>query len=889
MQRYWYNQAALLVIYSTIISLTSTASAAFDAEMPVLTTTQHTILTQALYYKKANADVTMTYIKANLDSKSAKLILDTTHTESVVVQSQSKNNCDLMDKTQHFKTDFALVHGEHQHGLPYDFRVQCSAVDDLFINGSLGIGNSHEDSGSGPTTTTTEPIISTMAREHLLHEPVFSLCFQNKHLKDKDTVKDEVVRGFVTFGGVDNRLDLSPMAFALETHSHAKDKTFNVKARAMYLFNSVGDHIMGVSRKDEVLNGSHNNDFALNSLEAYVQLNSALSAPFESAWRKLMPDNEYKNEPMHLTQDQLMKFPTVVIQLAAFSGESSQTMDTQENERDNILAGTIDKEHPYDVMLRLTPMHYMEYDPDTSTYTPRIYFSKSVKGGVLGRIAMEAHNILFDSVNHRIGIAHSSCDYSAIEESTTKGISEDHLDAGVDCKLEPRSFIESCMQNLVGGRDAMCAKLGTDETAGVASVQKWIAVTKTEGANGGKSCEEVIRANAASPSDIIDVACKDGECTVREHCRVPCQDDQVNDDLFDAGYDDGVNDDAISTSIKQCGYRTWGSCSSSCTQTKLISFIDKSDGECHEVSSVTRECHIGSCARDDPCKIPFRVHAVFGFRGGDADGWSEESEEYFVTGLANMIDGVLPGDIGVLMVTAWHDNVELFDSYNDLSDESLGLKVVVEINIFDAKADEFFDGYLKEAHHCSTVRQRELAGFAAGVHARISQPTFVYKLKGNIISNEVFDGVLNVGNDAELIRSWTITTEVSANPDQMLFNRSHEGITANKILFSMFLIGAVVLVSVFSGRRWQASIYAQSFRHTKASLMHSIRSNIESGGHKYAKVPTKYAKVKDDDVITPDVDDDNVLLESDDMEMSASENIATKMPVDVARGASAGW
>ena len=34
---------------------------------------------------------------------------------------------------------------------------------------------------------------------------------------------------------------------------------------------------------------------------------------------------------------------------------------------------------------------------------------------------------------------------------------------------------------------------------------------------------------------------------------------------------------------------------------------------------------------------------------------------------------------------------------------------------------------------------------------------------------------------------------------------------------------------------------------------------------------------------------DNVLLESDDMEMSASENIATKMPVDVARGASAGW
>lgn len=864
------------------ILLTSSQAATVSAfDQPVPPTTQHTILTQALYYKKANADVTMTYFKATLNKKSANLVLDTSHTDSWVVQSQIKNDCDLMDTTKHLKSDFALVHGEHQHGLPYDFRVQCSSVEDLFIAGSLGVGSNNQN-----TARPNESIVTTMAREHLLHEDVFSLCFQNKHMRDKKTAGDEVERGFVTFGGVDNRVDLSPMAYALETHANKNDKTFNVKARAMYLFNSAGDRIMGVSRKDEVLNGPNNNDYVLNSLEAYVKLNDALSAPFSSAWHKLT-NQDYKNEPMHLTLDQLAKLPTLVIQLAAFSKKSSQAVDTQEQTADNILAGAIDKEHPYDVMLRLTPMHYMEYDLDNDTYTPRIYFSKNIKGGVLGRSAMEAYNILFDSVNHRIGIAHSSCDYSAIQESTTKGISEDHLDAGVDCALESRSFIESCMQNLVGDRDAMCAKLGTDETAGVSSVQKWIAVMKAEGSNGGKTCAEVIRANAVSPSDIIDVACKDGECTVREHCQVPCQDDQIEDDVFDGSYDDAVGDDAINTSTKQCGYRTWGSCSSSCTQTKVISFIDKSGGECHEVSSVTRECHVGSCARDDPCKIPFRVHAVFGFRGGDADDWSEESEELFVTGLASMIDGVLPGDIGVLMVTAWHDNVELFESYSNPSDNSLGLKVVVEINIFDAKADGFFDGYLKAAHHCSPVRQREVAGFAAGVHARISQSSFATRLKQKIIGNAAFDGVLNVGEDAELIRSWTITTEVSANPDQILRDRSNEGITPGKLLVSMCFIIVIVFGSVASGRRWQASIYAQSFRHTKASLMNSVRSNLESGGHKYAKVPTKYAKVKDDDIITADVDDNNVLLESDDMEMPA--HVADKVAVDVARNAAAGW
>lgn len=104
---------------------------------------------------------------------------------------------------------------------------------------------------------------------------------------------------------------------------------------------------------------------------------------------------------------------------------------------------------------------------------------------------------------------------------------------------------------------------------------------------------------------------------------------------------------------------------------------------------------------------------------------------------------------------------------------------------------------------------------------------------------------------------------------------------------SMCFIIVIVFGSVASGRRWQASIYAQSFRHTKASLMNSVRSNLESGGHKYAKVPTKYAKVKDDDIITADVDDNNVLLESDDMEMPA--HVADKVAVDVARNAAAGW
>jgi len=52
----------------------------------------------------------------------------------------------------------------------------------------------------------------------------------------------------------------------------------------------------------------------------------------------------------------------------------------------------------------------MEYDNDLKKYVPRFYTDEG-RGSVLGANVMMGHNIVFDQVNGRLGIAESHCDY----------------------------------------------------------------------------------------------------------------------------------------------------------------------------------------------------------------------------------------------------------------------------------------------------------------------------------------------------------------------------------------------------------------------------------------------------------------------------------------------
>jgi hypothetical protein len=149
---------------------------------------------------------------------------------------------------------------------------------------------------------------------------------------------------------------------------------------------------------------------------------------------------------------------------------------------------------------------------------------------------------------------------------------------------------------------------------------------------------------------------------------------------------------------KGCGYPKWSACDYGCMQTKIESVL-YSDGFCHEVSRQKRPCHIGACARSDPCRVPFIVHIILAFHGGSLVMWTHISEEMLALALANVVgmqskdELFTAGDVHVVAALPWHQDTdsESVDVRNvsehlyseDFNSVRLGIKVVVEVSIFN--------------------------------------------------------------------------------------------------------------------------------------------------------------------------------------------------------------
>ena len=93
------------------------------------------------------------------------------------------------------------------------------------------------------------------------------------------------------------------------------------------------------------------------------------------------------------------------------------------------LAGTLDSDNPYDVIVAIPPSHYLEGDVDKKgnflgTYTQRVYDNEA-GGTVLGANTIMGHDVLFDLDNSVIGWSESSCDYhSLVTENGYKDVME---------------------------------------------------------------------------------------------------------------------------------------------------------------------------------------------------------------------------------------------------------------------------------------------------------------------------------------------------------------------------------------------------------------------------------------------------------------------------------
>jgi hypothetical protein len=220
-------------------------------------------------------------------------------------------------------------------------------------------------------------------------------------------------------------------------------------------------------------------------------------------------------------------------------------------------------------------------------------------------------------------------------------------------------------------------------------------VVEQPGTEAGMPCVEVARKQSpiteTGPSTI---SCGgEGFCTELRPCQLRCEEISGAKDVVEATSTTG--DNAHSSSSKSCGDTFWSSCDYKCNQTRIRSLLF-SDGQCHELERKIRPCHTDACGRSDPCRVPFIVHSIYLLRGVTA--WSKKDDDIFAEALARSFRLLRPtgpdlfevGDVKVILARPWvaGDDVESFASLDceDCDNEELGLKVVVQISIFNPNA-----------------------------------------------------------------------------------------------------------------------------------------------------------------------------------------------------------
>jgi hypothetical protein len=245
----------------------------------------------------------------------------------------------------------------------------------------------------------------------------FSLCFSRQPTADRKGIE----AGALTLGGSDVRFHASPMVFTSKA-SGGRSGFFSVKVRNIYLRDGQGGESVKSKRKDPT-DGLYPLDVSyatmntggviVDSGTTDTYWNQGIAAKFKAFFKDLT-GKDYSDNAVFLTKEQMAALPTIIFQLES-SADSNEGSDPDSTVG---LAGSIDPDHPYDILIAFPPSHYMEYDIDTDKYTARFYISE--KGGsVLGANAMMGHDVLFDIDNDRIGWAESDCDYTTLV--TTQG------------------------------------------------------------------------------------------------------------------------------------------------------------------------------------------------------------------------------------------------------------------------------------------------------------------------------------------------------------------------------------------------------------------------------------------------------------------------------------
>lgn len=273
-----------------------------------------------------------------------------------------------------------------------------------------------------------------MYKANIISDKQFSLCFTRQPLPDKKGTE----AGAMTMGGYDVRLHSSPMVYSGRVGSSGG--FYNVHVRKVYLRHGSGGEgakstdpnaqVVTLSVSEDQLN--HGN-VIVDSGTTDTYFTRRIATEFNTVYQQLS-GRAYSHSGVSLTEDELKALPTILIQLAGDEAMNKGLFPTNAKDISG-LAGDVDPDHPYDILLAIPPTHYMEYDDKAKKYVARFYADEG-GGSVLGANAMMGHDVYFDLDDKRIGWAESDCDY---HELVTNGGFVDSIGGSSATSVKPET------------------------------------------------------------------------------------------------------------------------------------------------------------------------------------------------------------------------------------------------------------------------------------------------------------------------------------------------------------------------------------------------------------------------------------------------------------------
>ena len=203
----------------------------------------------------------------------------------------------------------------------------------------------------------------------------FSICMR----KHPFTPQQTHAVGVMTLGGVDDRLHTSEMIFM--EYTPIDMGMYGVHIRKIYVRPGGGEKLAGANADFNLSRGKNylvdadesvinHGSVILDSGTTDTILSAGLKPHFDKAWEKVMR-MPFPTEPVSITPDELMGWPTIIFQMKGSSHASNSS---------NSDARKLDKEHPNDVLVAFPPSHYMLFDIRKNVYLPRLHMHDTYGG-----------------------------------------------------------------------------------------------------------------------------------------------------------------------------------------------------------------------------------------------------------------------------------------------------------------------------------------------------------------------------------------------------------------------------------------------------------------------------------------------------------------------------